>query len=89
MDVLYGLLQRVHEGGAMWPQASASVTRNMSGTPSVRVRMGTRLYLLATQATSPVHDHRGSGCGILVLRGPDRDRIRDHQRWSHGQDGKP
>ena len=90
MDVLYGLLQRVQSLVKMSLRASVLVTRNMSGTHLLGSRLGTRLYLLATWANqSGARPSRQWLWHLGVARHPDGDRLRDHQRWPHGQDGKP
>ena len=90
MDVLYGLLQRVQSAVKMWPQASALVTKNMSGTPSARSGMGTCLHLLETRTNqSGARPSRQRLWHLGAARHVDGDRVRDHQGWSNDQDGKP
>ncbi|MEO1597465.1 MAG: cysteine dioxygenase family protein, partial [Planctomycetota bacterium] len=70
MDVLYGLLQRVQVSCEDVASSISFGDEEYERNP-ICSGPGWELVCICWRPgqTSPVHDHRGSGCGILVLRG--------------------
>ncbi len=70
MDVLHGLLQRVQ---VRCEDVASSISFGDEEYELNPICSGPGWELVCIcwrpGQTSPVHDHRGSGCGILVLRG--------------------